>query len=88
MKRRKENKSANKVKTPNQVRKLIWNQSFLSIIRAHAGEVSFPGGRCETGERVVETAIRETTEELGIHSDKIDVWDTLRPVMDKKGTLN
>ena len=35
MKRRKENKSANKVKTPNQVRKLIWNQSFLSIVKAN-----------------------------------------------------
>ena len=68
--------------------RLIIIQVFLSIIRAHAGEVSFPGGRCETGETVVETAIRETTEELGIHSDKIDVWDNLRPVMDKKGTIN
>ena len=35
MKRRKENKSANKVKTPNQVRKLIQNQSFLSIVKAN-----------------------------------------------------
>ena len=60
----------------------------ILIIRAHAGEISFPGGRCESGETVVETAIRETTEELGIKSDKIDVWDKLRPVTDKKGIQN
>lgn len=56
--------------------------------RAHAGEISFPGGRCESGETIVETAIRETTEELGIESDKIDVWDKIRPVTDKKGILH
>ena len=39
------------------------------------------------GETVEETAIRETTEELGITSDKIDIWDKLRPVMDKKGRV-
>ena len=60
----------------------------ILIKRAHAGEISFPGGRCETGETVVETAIRETTEELGIESDKIDVWDAIRPVTDKKGKWN
>ena len=35
MKRRKENKSVNKVKTPNQVRKLIWNKSFLSVVKTN-----------------------------------------------------
>ena len=35
MKRRKDNKVANKVRTPNQVRKLIWNQHFLSIIKSN-----------------------------------------------------
>ena len=55
------------------------------INRAHAGEISFPGGRCETGETIEETAIRETTEELGIEPDKIDIWDKLRPVINKKG---
>ena len=34
-----------------------------------------------------ETAIRETTEELGITSDRIDIWDKIRPVMDKKGRM-
>ncbi|TVQ23344.1 MAG: 8-oxo-dGTP diphosphatase [Spirochaetaceae bacterium] len=31
-----------------------------------AGKVSAPGGRIEPGERAVDAAIRETTEELGI----------------------
>jgi len=37
------------------------------------GEISFPGGLIDKGETVVETALRETHEELGISSDKIEV---------------
>ena len=32
-----------------------------------------------------ETALRETYEELGIHSDNIDIWTKIRPVSDKAG---
>lgn len=56
--------------------------------RAHSGEVSFPGGRCDSGETVEETALRETHEELGIKYSDIDIWDKMRPVMDKKGIIH
>jgi 8-oxo-dGTP pyrophosphatase MutT (NUDIX family) len=42
-------------------------------LRNHAGEVSFPGGRAETGESPVATALREAHEEVGIAPDDVDV---------------
>ncbi|XP_013404095.1 uncharacterized protein LOC106169237 [Lingula anatina] len=44
----------------------------------HRGQVSFPGGmKDEDDGSIVDTAIREMEEELGISSSKIDVWGTL-----------
>lgn len=37
------------------------------------GEVCFPGGRMEPGETAAEAALRETCEELGITSDRIEI---------------
>ncbi|MEX2572873.1 MAG: CoA pyrophosphatase [Balneolaceae bacterium] len=39
----------------------------------HGGQISFPGGRAEAGERAVDTALRETEEETGIRKQKISV---------------
>ena len=35
-------------------------------LRAHSGEISFPGGRREPGETLAQTALRETVEEIGL----------------------
>jgi len=45
----------------------------------HAGQISFPGGRSEESESIVETALRETHEEIGIESKYIDVLGSLTP---------
>lgn len=39
----------------------------------HAGQVSFPGGRCEPGESPDQAARREYTEELGCSSHSLDL---------------
>lgn len=45
--------------------------SLLFTVRAanlarHAGQIAFPGGRLEPGERDVDAALRETREEVGL----------------------
>ncbi len=50
-------------------------------LRRHPGEVSFPGGLQEPSDGdLVETALRETEEEIGLGRDVLDVLGSLPPV--------
>ena len=43
-------------------------------LRDHAGQISFPGGRCEPhDDGAVGTALRETLEEVGLPPDRVQV---------------
>lgn len=53
-------------------------------LRDHKGQISFPGGRCEeSDESELETALRESWEEIGLNPDIVEVLGALddRPTM-------
>ncbi|MEP1229554.1 MAG: CoA pyrophosphatase [Litorimonas sp.] len=44
---------------------------------SHPGQIAFPGGKREAGETIVQTALRETREEIGIKAQDIDILGRL-----------
>ena len=47
-------------------------------VKEHKGEISFPGGAYEKGDRtLVDTALRECAEEIGLMADEIEVLGEL-----------
>jgi 8-oxo-dGTP pyrophosphatase MutT (NUDIX family) len=48
-----------------------------SHLHDHAGQISFPGGRAEADESALDTALRETAEEIGLDPQRIEVLGTL-----------
>jgi len=48
-----------------------------SHLRAHAGQISFPGGRCDAGETDAEAAVREAHEEIGVDPAHVTVLGRL-----------
>jgi 8-oxo-dGTP pyrophosphatase MutT (NUDIX family) len=61
-------------------------ETFLVLTRrrddltAHAGQISFPGGRREDGESIEATAIREAKEEIGIDPLELELLGRLSPL--------
>ncbi|HHC08217.1 MAG TPA: CoA pyrophosphatase, partial [Actinobacteria bacterium] len=50
-------------------------------MRTHPGDVVFPGGRIEPGETPLDTALRETTEEIGLPPDHVvEILGGLEPL--------
>ncbi|MCJ2186093.1 CoA pyrophosphatase [Novosphingobium beihaiensis] len=47
-----------------------------STMRAHPGQIAFPGGRIDPGENPVQAALREANEELGIDPAQVRVVGT------------
>jgi 8-oxo-dGTP pyrophosphatase MutT (NUDIX family) len=48
-------------------------------LRRHAGEISFPGGRRDEDEELLDTALREAEEEIGLATAEVEIMGTLPP---------
>ncbi|MGC2486600.1 MAG: CoA pyrophosphatase [Acidimicrobiales bacterium] len=57
---------------------VLTRRSFT--MRAHRGEISFPGGRSHEGETPVETALREADEEIGLSPSAVTPLGWLNPL--------
>ena len=64
----------------------LWLLKRSSSMRKHAGQVAFPGGKQdETDADLVETALREADEELGLRGSEVDVLGTLDDLLTSTG---
>lgn len=62
-------------------------QVRASHLSRQPGEISFPGGRIEEGEKPRDTALRETREEMGIDPEHIEIIGELDSIMSTKNDL-
>ncbi len=62
----------------------IWRTVFMKRQHdggPHSGQISFPGGRTETGDQsLIHTALREAYEETGVVPEMVEVLGTLTPL--------
>ena len=61
---------------------LLMEVRSLNVLQP--GEVCFPGGHIEAGENCIDTALRETYEELGIWPSSVNVLQRLEPERHKE----
>lgn len=65
---------------PGQPDRLLFTERHHGL-STHAGQIAFPGGKCEAEDcDAAATAVRETTEELGLASERVEVLGTLDDV--------
>jgi 8-oxo-dGTP pyrophosphatase MutT (NUDIX family) len=65
---------------PNDIPTVLLTKRSI-LLKNHAGEISFPGGKFSNSDKsFLDTAIRETSEEIGITINKNQVIGCLNPV--------
>jgi 8-oxo-dGTP pyrophosphatase MutT (NUDIX family) len=59
-----------------------------SHLSRHAGQIAFPGGRCDPGDTsIVQTALREAQEEVGLDPGRVEVLGQLPQYRTRTGFL-
>ncbi|XP_067306046.1 nucleoside diphosphate-linked moiety X motif 8 isoform X2 [Pseudorasbora parva] len=67
---------------------LLFTLRSAQLKGRHKGDVSFAGGKKDPSDRsVVDTALREAREELGIHISEDKVWGVMKPLRDASGMM-
>jgi len=62
--------------TPDGVRLILTKRS--SALKHHPGQIAFPGGKQDEGDKdVIAAALREAEEEIGLRPDNVDVLGAL-----------
>lgn len=57
-------------------------------LNKHRGEVSFPGGKKDPEDKsVIETAVREMEEEMGLEKSRVQVWAQMPAMPDRLGKV-
>ena len=51
-----------------------------NVLEHHKGQISLPGGTQEKNEKLIDTALRETQEEIGINKTSISIIGTITPL--------
>merc|ERR1712198_82657 len=53
-------------------------------LRLHSGAVSFPGGASDEDDvNIIETALREANEEIGLDKKNVEIWCSMPPIPDR-----
>ena len=65
---------------PNNKKICFYLTKRTEKLKYHKGQISLPGGSNEKGESLLETALRETEEEIGVNKNEISILGQITPL--------